>query len=315
MGLSLSKIASGDFFSGDSGAFIRDPLDLSGEQASAAGSRANKAQQKSIREAIKIIQSQGLVNQGLFSNAQNQLGGAADLFSPFFNAGQQGIEGLLQGSTTEGFGQRLEDILGGSAFGGLVDERQRALQGQLAAGGLTRSGTALEEAAAIPTDLAFQIENALTGRSQNLASLGLEGARGGAGLQGISAMLTQSQAQSGSSLAQDIASLLGAGGAANASNIVNTQANQTQGARGIGQILASFFSDPRLKENIVKLGEVGSLDLVQWDWKPEFNGSIVADSPNVGFLSTQVREHYPEYVKEFGGFDVIDYHGLVERLS
>lgn len=314
----LSNIASGNFLldpDKSSNARILDPLDLTGEQAAAAGSKANAAQQKAIKEAIKIIQEQGGANTALFESAQDRIGGASGLFSPFINAGQTGLAGLTQGSTTRGFGQRLDDIIGGGAFGGLVDERQRALQGQLAAGGLTRSGAALEESAAIPTDLALQIENILTGRSQNLAELGLEGSRGEAGLQGISAVLTQAQAQSGTDIAQDIASLIGTGGAASASNIVGTQRGQTQNLQGIGQIIASFFSDPSLKENIVKLGEVGPLDLVRWDWKPEFKGTIVEDSPNVGFLSTQVRDFYPEYVGEFGGFDVIDYHGLVERLS
>jgi hypothetical protein len=314
----LSNVASGNFLldpdKGDNSFFL-DPFDITGQQAASAGDKANKAQQESIRRAIEIIRAQGQTNDDLFGTAQGDINQAQGLFDPFINAGGQGLQGLQQGATAGGFGQRLNEIIGGDAFGGLLEERNRNSLNQLGSVGLSRSGVNQQAGEDIPTELALQLENILSGRQSNLANLGFEGARGSSALSGISAGLTQSQAQSGTNLSQDIASLIGTGGAASANNIVNSQQAQTQGAQGIGSIIASFFSDPRLKENIVKLGKIGPLDFVEWDWKEEFEGTVVMDSPNRGFLSTQVREHFPEYVGHFGGYDIIDYPALVKRLS
>jgi hypothetical protein len=92
--------------------------------------------------------------------------------SAFTTAGLQGLQGVQQGSTASGFGQRLDDIIGGNQFQGLVDERQRAVQGQLSAGGLTRSGAAIDAASAIPADLALQLEGQLFNRQAGLAESG-----------------------------------------------------------------------------------------------------------------------------------------------
>jgi len=112
--------------------------------------------------------------------AEEQLGGEFERvqgqFDPFIQAGAQGLQGQQQGATIGGFDERLGDIFGSQNFQNLVGERTRAVQGQLAAGGLTRSGTALEEIANVPTELGFGIENQLFGRQQGLAGQGLTAA-------------------------------------------------------------------------------------------------------------------------------------------
>jgi len=62
---------------------------------------------------------------------------------PFIQAGIGQIGALEEGTTAEGFGARLDRIFGSGALDPLIEKRTRAVQGQLAAGGLTRSGTAL----------------------------------------------------------------------------------------------------------------------------------------------------------------------------
>lgn len=119
---------------------------------------------------------------------QEQLGLTRGQFDPFIQAGigalpelQRGFQ-APRGTTAGGLESIINEIMGGEAFGGLVEERQRGIQGQLAAGGLTRSGRAIEEAAAIPTDLAFQLENLLTGRqfgAEQQRISGLESLAGG----------------------------------------------------------------------------------------------------------------------------------------
>ena len=77
----------------------------------------------------------------------------------------------------------------------------------------------------------------------------------------------------------------------------------------------SAFSDPRLKKNIRKEGKVGPLDLVRWEWIDEVKDTIVSKCNTFGFLSTQVREHYPHCVDEFGGYDVVKYGQLIGELQ
>jgi hypothetical protein len=236
--------------------------------------------------------------------------------------------GVQEASSIGGFGDRLNQIIGGDQFQGLVDERQRGVQGQLAAGGLTRSGTALEAASAVPTDLALGIENQLFGRqagafgqeaniTQLLAQLlGNQGAVTGEGIRGAA------EATAGGILGEK-------GFQLQAKQAKNENRNQALGLIGtgvgavfggpagaaIGGGIGSAFSDPRLKENVRLEGKIGPLDLVRWDWIPEAKDTIVSQFKTMGFMSTQVKEHFPEFVGEYGGYDVINYSGLMEALE
>lgn len=123
-----------------------------------AGSRASEQQQLFNEEGIAEI--------------RKQLGITSGNLQPFATAGVNQLPALEEGATVGGFDQRLQDIFNTDIFGSLVDKRTRAVEGQLSAGGLTRSGTAIEEAANIPTEIALMIEEMLTGRSSNLANQG-----------------------------------------------------------------------------------------------------------------------------------------------
>lgn len=98
-------------------------------------------------------------------------GGLEGRINQFGELEGRALQGVEQGANIQGFDQRLGDIFGSQNFQNLRDERTRALQGQLAAGGLTRSGTALREIANVPTQLGFDIENQQFGRQQGLAQL------------------------------------------------------------------------------------------------------------------------------------------------
>lgn len=149
-------------------------------------------------EALSIFQQAGnLQSTAATAGADAEIAGIREMiarltgmtggsFNPegtnsFTDAGMQGLEGVQQGSTAGGFGARLDQIIGGDAFGGLVDERMRGAQGMLSAGGLTRSGESMEAGAAIPTELAMQLENRLFGRQAGLASQGFNAMEATAG--------------------------------------------------------------------------------------------------------------------------------------
>jgi len=160
---------------------------------------------------------------------EQQLGITQQNFAPFLQSGQNALSGLTQSSTLGGMDNTISQILGGDHFQSLIGERQRALQGQLSAGGLTRSGTALESASALPTDLAFQLENQLFGRQNNLAQTGLNaaaqtGSQESGLLQGIINAITQgtmAQGQGITGSANATASGLLGGAQSQASGIQN----------------------------------------------------------------------------------------------
>jgi hypothetical protein len=96
--------------------------------------------------------------------------------SPFVEAGTGALPGLQQASTLGGIDQRLGDIFGGGTFRNLVDERTRAVENRNAAGGNFRSGQGLLDAARVPTDIGFQIEQLGQGRLSQLSGIGLNAA-------------------------------------------------------------------------------------------------------------------------------------------
>jgi hypothetical protein len=265
---------------------------FTGGPGAKAARQAAGVQSAASEEAIRVL--------------QEQLGITREQFAPFIEAGRGAVPGVEAASTVGGLDQIINQIMGGEAFGGLVEERQRGIEGTLAAGGLSRSGAAIEEGARIPTDLAFQLEQLLTGRKQNLAGTGLTA-------------VSQEAGQAGNLTQQIIQSITG-GAQATASGILGAAQSRTAGIQNLlnlGGTLGSAaikFSDPRLKQNIKKIGKVGPLDLVEWDWIPDLGDSFVKTFPTVGYLSTQVKEYFPHHVGEFGGYDVIDYPELNKEL-
>lgn len=316
----LDDIQSRDFWDD-----FNDPGDFAGRGAQRGALTAAQLQADAAREASQL-QAAGQ-ERGLQATLE-QLGITREQFAPFLAAGagalpelQQGFQ-QQQGATLGGLDEMIAEIMGGGTFGSLIDERQRGVQGQLAAGGLTRSGTAIEEAANVPTDLAFEIENMLFNRGQqgevsriqglqNLVQTGLSAA-GTSGGQGGS-LTTQIANQLGGIGATRGQGLTGSAEAI-ASGIFGSNQAQAQGKQNILGIAASLFSDPRLKQNIKKIGEIGPLNLVEWEWIDELGDSFVKSFPTMGYLSTQVKEFFPQFVGEFGGYDVIDYKSLNKEL-
>lgn len=236
---------------------------------------------------------------------QIQLEQAVPQFDPYRNAGLVGLEQYTEGSTAEGLDDVLARIMSGESFGQLKDERTRAVQGQLAAGGLTRSGKAINEAANVPSNIALMLDQILSGRQGNLAEGGFM----------ASSQIADLTTRVGEAIASGI---LGNEASENARDAAkDTNRSNLFGAAlgGLGTAAAGYFSDPRLKENVKVITTIGPLDFVEWDWIPETEGTIVRDCPTQGFLSTQVREHYPQHIGTFGGYDVINYSGLIESLE
>lgn len=254
--------------------------------------------------------------QAANTSAVNRINDSFDTTSknlqPIIDTGNTARAGVVQGSTAGGLDARLREIFDSEIFQALNEERGRAVSGQLSATGQSRSGLGLQEAAKVPTELGLIIEQALTGRLQGLSDQGLNTQLGVENLRGGNA--------------NSIANLLSGIGKAEAQgfNIDNTA--DTQGIHKFSdqqkEILQTslssagkFFSDPRLKENIRHIGFFKGLKVYTWDWIKGVKDTIVSSFPTVGFMSDEVREKYPQYVSEFGGFDVIDYPKLINKLE
>lgn len=225
--------------------------------------------------------------------------------TPFIAAGTEALPGVVQGSTAGGLDARLSDIFNSDTFKSLIDERTRAVEGQLAAGGLTRSGTAIQEAANIPTSLGLALEQLLSGRQSGLAASGQSAA---AGLGSLGAQNSGSIANLFTQQGQNIASGI----------LTDAQAR----AAGAGTLINAgltaskiFFSDPALKTNVERISHIHDLSLYEWDWIDEARGTMIEKCGTVGFMADEVKEKYPDFVSEFCGFMVIDYPGLLDRLE
>jgi hypothetical protein len=81
-----------------------------------------------------------------------------------------------------------------------------------------------------------------------------------------------------------------------------------------GQLAASFFSDPTMKENMEKVGEYGPLNIYEWDWKDEYKDEFGTEM-NLGFNADEVEQLYPQYVETQGRKKKIDYEGLMAELQ
>lgn len=293
-------------------------------------------------------QANQLTQQGI-DELRRQFGVTQQNIDPFIQAGASQLPGLQEGATIDGFGSRLAQIFGGGALDPLIEERTRAAQGQLSAGGLTRSGTALQEISAIPQDIGFAIEQLLTGRSQGLANQGQGAALGlgqlGQGNAANIASLFQGQGQQLAAGVQqdtqnnaqgfgDILGLVGTlGGAALGGPLGASLGGSlgqsigggvgsgggTPNISGIGSSLrgsgGNFFSDRNLKRNVEPIGKIGPLTLHQWDWIPETEGMIISTFPTMGFLYDEVKEHFPEHVKTIDGFGAVEYFGLLDKIE
>ncbi len=266
----------------DPGGFLGKPDDTSIEAAQIA-SEAALAGTQELRRQFDVTQAN---------------------IDPFIRAGTGALGGLVEGTTAGGLDERLGRIFDSDIFGNLVQERTRAVEGGLAAGGLTRSGFGVGELAKVPQDIGLAIEQLLTGRLSNLA---VSGQNAAVGLGGLGSTASQGIANLTSQAGQNIASgLIGQGQA---------EAAQQQQTLQIAATAASiFFSDPALKDNVEEIAKIHDLTLCQWDWIEEA-GDIIKECGTIGFLADEVKEKYPKHVGEYGGFMVIDYPSLLNELG
>ena len=169
---------------------------------------------------------------------------ASELLNPFTTVGDQSLQALEEGATTEGFAKRLTDIMDGSAFQGLRDERLRASDSAASARGLNRSGSAIQAASDISTSTAMGLDSELMRRQMANVNIDLQAsnqlARFSKGFADSSGQITMNTANTIGGLRARQAQSAASASAANA----NAQARTILGAanaRADGLDASAFF--------------------------------------------------------------------------
>lgn len=100
-------------------------------------------------------------------------------------------------------------------------------------------------------------------------------------------------------------------GGAVAGGMFGGPAGAAAGASAGGGLGGAIGSDVNLKENIVKIGEIGGLNAYRWDW----NGKGGYKGSSKGFIAQEVMQKFPEHVyKLANGYFGINYNDLLEVL-
>lgn len=223
-------------------------------------------------------------------SAQDQ---AYALFEPYANTAED-IALSNRDATAAGFGQNIGDIFNSGALDPLISERQDASTNYMASRGLRRSGAAVSQAAEIPTDLAFALEQELSNRRASNVGRGysatsnMANIRTGQGLTSAEGILGAQSAQ-----------------AAGTANIINTGLD-------IGKAL---FSDERLKNNITKIGSISGMPVITWSWNDKAYEKYGLRGDSVGFSAQEVKKVRPSCVDDSGEHLRVYYDKLLQELN
>lgn len=259
------------------------------------GGSKSKAK-KGMREQIKMIR-EAIGEQDALKVEQG------NLLQPIIDRGQPFLESTANASTLSGFDGRLGNIMDSNTFGALRDERLDSLNMGMSQRGLNRSGAAMEEIADLDIETALGLEGLLYGREQDQSNVSL-----GA---------LQSLLGSNLEIANNKSSLLGNIGQVENQGRINqgnaglaTVQNEIQAYNSAMDTAGMFMgSDPKLKKNIRKIGELGPFNWYKWDWKEGAKG------PSEGVMADEVKATHPELVEDVGGFMVVNYGELQERYG
>jgi hypothetical protein len=235
-------------------------------------------------------------------DAMNQQGEMAndfyELMTPSVEMGQGFLEQYGGYASPEG----LEGLYTGLQDSGLVqsmmDDRMRATESYISASGQRGSGNALKAAAEVPTGVLSGLMDKILGLTQNSASIGL--GQGGTVLGALNSGMNAANTagQYGMTPGNNKASMFG-------------------GLLSLGGQLgsAAIMSDARLKKDIRKIGEIGRLNVYEWEWIDDSIGGVM----KTGFIAQEVQKEFPQHVHPFeiDGFELlaVDYDSVLKEAA
>ena len=282
--------------------FVSDILDptgtisaFSGKTGAEASQQAAQLQAQSGREALAELQR----------SKQEGLG----FLQPF---GDVGLSGVAQADFLTDPNAQFDFLQNNPLFQLSLEQGQQATQqaqGDLfksaAARGRLSSGDTLQQIQQLgdisQRNALLSGTNLIQGQRQSIGDL-LNFGQGIASNQANTALGVGSQA---SGINTGIGNALASGqvGAANA---------QAQGASNIAQLAGtalSFFSDPKLKQNMELIGEQNGYNVYTWDWNDTAEAIGLTGSSS-GVMADEVKLSRPDAITVEGGFMKVDYNAI-----
>ena len=186
--------------------------------------------------------------------------------------------------------QAISSPLYGALMGGQEAGEEAIMRNAGATGGL-RSGNV--QNAMYDYNIQLQNQSLLSSYNEQL-----QGLQGLAGLPSNANNIAQGTANIGSTFAQGIA------GKAAAENM--GQQNQTNNLMGIAAMVASMFSDRRLKKNIKLVSKIKGFNFYSFDWNKMAN-MLGLDGSTYGCMAEEVYSKVPEAVTLKDGFLFVNY--------
>ena len=191
--------------------------------------------------------------------------------------------------------------------------------GQSAAAGQNYAGQNFaNQATAINTGTAANVGNLMMQGAGQQAGFIVQGANAAAQGQFNNGQFAQQAAYYGGQGVQGSANAMSAGMINNANSGVQFANNRTQSAIAIAGTIASFFSDERLKENMLPIGKVSDLTVYEWDWRDAMR-DLIGTEMSTGYSAQEVQEKYPDCVTTIGGVLAVLYpklnHILNEKIN
>lgn len=258
---------------------ITDAIGLTDSGAAGDASvQASRVQAASQREALNYLKQTEALPQQFRQGALKGLAGVAGL------AGGTGSQQDL-------IDRSRESPLFAAIMGGRDAGEESILRNAAATGGL-RSGASIGDL----TDFNTQLQNTALLESYNQQLSGLQGL---ANLPSNANAIAQQTSNIGQTLAQ--------GQVAGAQA---TQAAQNQmfgDATSLAGLDIMAFSDYRLKENIIHIGESGGHRIYKWNWNDEARSIGIDSDIGVGVLADEVSEYMPEAIGYTDGYMTVNY--------
>lgn len=209
---------------------------------------------------------------------------AFGMLSPFQEAGTAQLPGIT--SLVSDPQAQLSFIQDNPFFQSLSSQATRELAAKQAAGGKLGTG-----------GTAASLQERLLGLGTGLVNQNIQQRMGLANL-GMGAAGQAAQTAVGTS--GSIADLIGSAGAAQAAGQIGAAQAKQQGLQNILGIGALALSDVRHKKDIQKITEMYGLPVYRFKY-------IDDDEEQVGFMAHEVKELFPDAVKEVDGKMYVDY--------
>ncbi len=290
---------------------------LTGETSANAAKHAGVLQSDAATLNAEQLKATGQEQVGLVGEAGQQAGA---LFDPFAQIGQQGIE--QAGFATDPNAQ-FNFLQNNPLFQMGLDNANTQTNQMAAARGRLSAGDTLQQlnqnAMLVGQPLINQQKNAI----QNQLTMG-QGAANQQAAIGQNTALNQANLAMGNQA--NVGNLLGSAAAATAAGHVAAKNAKSAGAAGLLNVGAgivggmsgagmfapdelAIFSDPSLKDNIVKIGVDNGHNIYSWDWNDKAYNLGLAGSSS-GVMADEVKAKNPEAITMDRGFMKVNYSML-----